>query len=208
MGLFSKLFGSSSNIERQLEVEYVPMVQMMMDVPPSEAKSVFMGLLDRAKEDARKEGTSKLPENLGDLFLERESTDEKTKSMLTKSRKEGSTSEDIRRWYNLHDLERRLPILLHDAISLSLFIKLQEEDGLSAKEAGQRVRKTQLIFGDPDDTSHTTGDDRPLPPELIGRINVYRAKRLQEDPEQFMEKIEESSTFNAFIRKEIRRGKI
>ena len=208
MGLFSKFFRSSSSIEKQLEEQYVPMIQMMMGLSSSEVKNTFYELLQEAKEESRKEGTSRLPENLGDIFLQKESSDEKVRSMLAKSRKEGATGEDIRLWYNMHDLERRMAILLHNAVSLALFIELQEEKGLSSEEASKRVRKSQLIFGDPDDTTHGTGDDRPLPPELIGRINIYRAKRLQTDPEQFMKEIEESSTFNAFIRKEIRKGNI
>jgi hypothetical protein len=63
-------------------------------------------------------------------------------------------------------------------------------------------------FTDPDNTTYTKGDDRPLPCELKNRIDIYIEKRAQTDPEKYKKEIEQSSTFNALIRKEIRAGNI
>ena len=63
-------------------------------------------------------------------------------------------------------------------------------------------------MGNPDDTAHTTKDDRPLPYELKDRINIYVEKRRQSDPNKFRKEIEQSSTFNALVRKEIKKGNI
>jgi hypothetical protein len=72
----------------------------------------------------------------------------------------------------------------------------------------KKVEKSLPIYGDPDDTSHKTGDDRPLPDELKNRINIYIEKRVRDNPEKYKNEIEESSTFNALIRKEIKAGNL
>lgn len=207
MGLFSNLFGTSSNLERQLEEYYVPIFQIMTGMPPTQARSAFRDILEQAKEEAKNEGTLNLPRNFGDILLEKESSDEKIKSMLAKKRMEGVTDKDIRWWWNMHDLERRIMLKVDDIHRLALFEKLREE-GLDVEEVARRIGKSFPVFGDPDDTVHTTGEDRPLPYELKDRINIYIEKRSQRDSEQFKKEIEESSTVNSFIRKEIGKGNI
>jgi len=140
--------------------------------------------------------------------LEKESDDEKIRSVLEKKRKEGVRDQDIRWWFNMHDLERRILLKVDDVNRHSLFTKLRREDGLIEDEAAKRVRKSYPIFGDPDDTTHTSGEDRPLPYELKDRINRYVAKRMRTDPETFKKQMEESSSFNALIREEVKRGNI
>lgn len=198
---------SSSDIEKQLEDQYVPTF-LMMGMSSSQAKSTFQDMLKLAKEKSQKEGSSNWPQNLGDFLLERESADGKIKSMLTKRRKEGVRDEDIRWWWNMHDLERRMMLTFDDISRHSLFVRLRKEEGLNAEEAAREVRKFHPIYGDPDDTTHTTGDDRPLPEELKDRINIYIEKRAQTEPQKYKKEIEDSSTFNALIRKEIKKGNI
>ena len=207
MGIFSKLFGSSSDIEKQLEALYVPMFQTTKGMTLTQAKSTFRDLIKIAKEKSLKEGTSKFPQNFGDIILEQESTNPHYKSLLERKRSQDVRDEDIRWWWNMHDLERRMMIEDDNLSGFALYLKLLE-DGLNEKEAGNRVKKSRFIFGDPDDTSASTGDDRPLPFELKDRINIYYLKRLQADKEKFKNEIEESSSLNAFIRKEIRNGKV
>ncbi|MEI9476076.1 MAG: hypothetical protein WCO26_05835 [Deltaproteobacteria bacterium] len=207
MGIFSKLFGSSSDIEKQLEALYVPMFQAITGMTLTQAKSTFRDLIKKAKEESLKEGTSKFPQNFGDILLEKESTNPHFKSMLTKKRSDGVRDEDIRWWWNMHDLERRMMIEVDNWNGFALFLKLKE-DGLSGEEAGKRVKKSRPIFGDPDDTSTSTGEDRPLPFELKDRINIYIQKRSQTDTEKLKNEISESSSSNAMIRKEIRKGTV
>ncbi|MBL7131178.1 MAG: hypothetical protein ISS45_07240 [Candidatus Omnitrophica bacterium] len=71
-----------------------------------------------------------------------------------------------------------------------------------------KIKKAHPNFGDPDDTTHDAGDDRPLPFELKNRINIYIQKRFLSDPAEFKREIEQSLTFNALIRKEIRAGRL
>lgn len=203
VGIFSRLFGTSSDIERQLEDIYVPMFQETRGMSLSQAKTTFRDLLEKAKKDIQI-----LPENFGDVLIQKESTDEQTRSFLAKRRKEGIRYEDIRLWWNMHNLERGMIFQVDALDRLAFFIKLTEEDGLSSDEAAKRVRKFHPIYGDPDDTSIMTGEDRPLMPELRDRVNTYVMKKNQEDPEKFKKEIEESSTFNALIRQEMKKGNI
>jgi hypothetical protein len=174
---------------------------------PSQAKSTFRDMLKKAKEESQKEGTSTLARNFGDILLEKESTDEKTKLMLARKRKEGVRDEDIRWWWNLHDLERRIMLAVDNLHRMAMFIHSMEE-GMEENEAAARIRKYHPDYGNPEDTSHTCGDDRPLPYELKDRINIYIQKRSRTDPEEYKREIESSSSFNVLIRKEINKGNL
>jgi len=198
--------GASVDIEKKLENIYVLRFQEQMGMSSSQAKDIFDALLERAKQESLEEGTLNWPENLGDILLDKESTDEEARSFLAKIRKEGVADEDIRWWWNRHDLERRMVTTTDEWFQYSQYLKLIEEDGLSRNEATKRIRKFYPIYGDPDDTSITTGEDRPLPIELKLRVNIYMTRRRQADSEQFIKDLEESSSFNALIRREIKKG--
>lgn len=161
-------------------------------------------LLDEAIKEAKKIG---LPPNAGDKILEKEKDDEKTHQVLEKKRREGVRDDDIRKWWNLDDVERMMMLKVDELYRMALHIKCRE-DGLSVEEAAEQVRKRNPIFGNPEDTTHTQGDDRPLPEELKDRINIYVKNRSKDDPEKFKKEIKQSTTFNALIRKEISAGKI
>lgn len=208
MEVFSKLLGGSNEIEKQLEGTYVSIFQTLMGMSPSQAKSTFRNLYKQAIDEAKAEGSLNLPPNLGDVLLEKETSDHKIRLMLEKRRKEGVKNQDIKWWMNRHELDRKMMMKVDDMSKLALFIKLKEEDGCSEDEAAMRVKKFFPIYGDPDDTSTSTGDDRPLPFELKDRINIYIEKRSRSDPDIYKKEIERSSSFNALIRKEIKNGKI
>ena len=110
MGLFSKLFRSSSDIEKQLEELYIPIFQKTMGMSLGQAKKHFQDMFQLAKEESLNGNTKNLPQNYGDLLLEEESTDEKTKEMLAKKRIEGVRDKDIKWWWNMHDYERWMMI--------------------------------------------------------------------------------------------------
>jgi len=164
-------------------------------------------MLKLAKENSEMEGTSNLPLNYGDIRLEKESTNEGIKSILTKLRKKGVRNEDIRWWWNMNDIERRIIAVVDENSRLAMFTQSVEE-GMTGEEAAKKVRKHHPIYGDPYDTTHTIGNDRPLPIELKDRINIYVERRSQTDLEQFKKYIEKSPTFNALVREEIEKGNI
>jgi hypothetical protein len=177
-------------------------------ISSSEAQNTARDLLNLAKEECQKEGTLNLLQNFGNILLERESTDEKIKSMLAKRRKEGVRDEDIRWWWNMHPLERKMMLKFDDVNKLSVFTRIRKEEGLNEEEAAKEVRKFHVIYGEPDDTPHTVGEDRPLPEELKDRINIYIIKKSTTDQEKYKKEIEGSSTLNALLRKEIKKGNI
>lgn len=206
MGLFSRLFGTS-DIQSQLENLYVPMFQMM-GMSIAQAKSTFRDLYRLAESEAEKEGSINLPTNLGDVLLQNEGSRPETQSMLAKRRKEGARDEDIRWWLNRHELDRKMMTKVDEMSRFALFLKLRQEDGLCEEEAARQVKKYFPIFGDPDDTSTSSGDDRPLPFELKDRINLYIQERSQRDLAKYKENMTQSSSFNALIRKEIKAGNV
>jgi len=208
MGIFLKILKISTDMEIHIEDRYVSMFQEIVGMSPSQAKSAFHDIIQEAKEESLKEDSPDLPENVGGFLLEKKSSDEKIRSILAKKRNEGVRDQDIRWWFNMHDLERRILLKVDDVSMRSLFTKLREQDGLSEDEAAKGIRKGYPVFGDPDDTSHSTGEDRPLPYELKNRINIFVQKRLQKDPEKFKKQIEESSTFNALVREEVKKGNV
>lgn len=213
MGLFSKLFGSSSDIEKQLEELYIPIFQKTMGMSLDQAKKHFQDMFQLAKKESLKGNTKNLPQNYGDLLLEAESTDEKTKEMLAKKRIEGVRDEDIRWWWNRHDYERWMMFEVDENSRGALFIdEIAKSDAGSVEEASleaaKKIRKFFPMFGDPDDTTHTKGNDRPLPYELKDRINIYIEKYKKKDPNMLKKVIENSSTFNSLIRNEIKSGNL
>ena len=116
--------------------------------------------------------------------------------------------EDIKWWWNLDGVERMMMLKVDELHRLVLFKKTVEEDGKTNDEAGAVVRKYHPIYGNPEDTTHTQGDDRPIPEELKDRINIYVEKRFTDNSEKFKKEIEQSSTFNALIRKEVRNNNL
>jgi len=139
--------------------------------------------------------------------LDKEATDEKIKSMLTKLRQEGVNDEDIRWWWNMHDLERRMMQVDYLRHRYILFLKLQE-DGLGPEESAKGVAKRFPIFGNPDDNTLSGGNDRPIPWELKNRVDLWIQKGYKMDPEKFKKRIDYSTSVNSLIRKSIERGNL
>lgn len=202
---FSKPFNSSSDIKKELENLYSPMLQMMLGISSSQTKDTFYDLFNQAKADAN--ASIELPANFGDILLEKESTNVKIKSILAKKRIEGVRDEDIRWWWNMHEIERKMMLKVDELYRGINFIK-HREDGYSQEAATKIVKKFCPDYGDPNDTSNSTDDDKPLPFELKDRINIYVENYSKLNPERFKREIENSSSFNALIRGEIKKGNV
>ena len=214
MSIFDFLKSSYSPEEQQI-LELYTQIHIAMGIAPNKAKSMCKDMLEKCIEEAKREGSYYLPQNLGDIILDKAESDtpivnklaDKIKEDLPKKRAEGVTDEDIKWWWNLNDIERRMMIAI-DEINILMDFTNTRERGLNKKEAGKKVRKYHPIYGNSEDTTYTKGDNRPLPYELKDRINIYIEKRAKSDSEQYKKEIEESSTFNALVRKEIRERKI
>lgn len=202
-----------SNIKNELKKQYLPIFEMTMEMSYSEAMKTFNDMFNQIVEESKKEGTINLPQNYGDELLRKENSDEKIKKMLTKRRKEGVKDEDIKWWWNIHDYERRIMLKVDELNKTALFIgELQnskaDDKEKASEEAAKKVRKFHPMYGDPDDTTHTKGNDKPLPYELKDRINIYIEKRAKNDPEKYKKEIESSPTFNSLVRREIKASNI
>lgn len=198
------LFNNYNALEEQLLEHYS---QFLTEMGLPDAKKTAKQVIDQAIEESKKDGTYNILPNFGDILLQREKTDDNTRSKLEKKRKEGVRDEDIRWWWNLNDIERRVMLKVNEFHQLTLFVK-SLEDGLSEDDALNRVSKYHPLYGDPADTSQTTSEDRPIPFELKNRVDIYINKRFATDNEKYKKEIEASSTFNAFLRKEIKAGNL
>lgn len=92
-----------------------------------------------------KEGTSKFPQNFGDILLEKETTNPHFKSLLAKKRNHGVKDEDIRWWFNVYDLERRMMTEVDNLYRFAQFLKFKE-DGFNEDEAGKRVKRSPYFW--------------------------------------------------------------
>ena len=207
MGLLTKLLGRPLAVKKAMEKTYIPQLMEVMDISLPQAQVMFIRLLEQARHESSDLGTSKLPEDYGNLLLAREGEDEKVRSMLASRRNEGVRNEDVLWWWNMHDLERRMMLKVDEQRRTTQYLR-HRQAGLSKDEAGERVRTYYPTYGDPEDLPEAGPEDNHLPPELKRRIDRYIQKRLEIDGDGLKKEMEASTTFNALVRKEIRNGKL
>lgn len=198
---------SEKFIERELLDLYFQMFsQLPMGWTLEQAREEVKKAIAVCKKQAKEEGTDILPEDFGDLLLRDADSeyDPIAKKIVEKARKEGATDEDIRKYWNMHDLQRRMVIWSENVFRYSVYLSAIEEE-LSPDEAIIKQRKMFPMYGDPEDTRHTSGDDNPLPHELRGRVDVYREKH---GAEIMQKKVSKYSSYNAFVRAEIKNGNL
>lgn len=82
------------------------------------------------------------------------------------------------------------------------------EKGLSPEQAGFETRKIHPLYGNPDDTSCASGEDRSIPVELKDRVDIYIERRSKENPLAYKNDMDTSSSFNALIRRELQAGRL
>lgn len=194
MGLFK------SELEKKLVKIYTDLFENSMGMSPAEANQNAKEIVQLAVDENKARGLSSYPDNMGQKMME-------NKDYYDKVVKEGVKDEDIIWWWGLDPLEQAVMVKVDDMNKMVSFIS-SRENGKEEIEAAREVRKYFPTYGDPDDTTHTKGDDRPLPYELKDRINKYVEHRMMNDPDQYKEQIEKSTTMNALIRNEIKAGRI
>jgi len=207
MGLLSKLLGRPLAIKKAMEKTYIPQLMEVMDISLPQAQVTFVRLLEQARHESSDLGTSRLPEDYGNILLSMEKEDEKTRAMLASRRNEGVKNEDVLWWWNMHDLERRMMLKVDEQRRTTQYLRYRQA-GLSKDEAGEKVRTYYPTYGDPDDLPEACPEDNHLPAELKRRIDRYIQKRLEIDGDGLKEEMEASSTFNALVRKEIKNGRL
>jgi hypothetical protein len=172
-----------------------------MGLPLGQAMEMAKGQVREAVRRSKANGTLDSPPDMGDLILQAEATDEATRKRLAVKRAEGVRDADVRWWLNMHDVERHL-LLIQDETSKLGVVSYWQDQGLSMEEAVRRAER-MVQYGDPTDTSHFSGEDRPLPVELKDRVNRLMAG-FESDPEEAKRRMDAFSSANAFIRAEMR----
>lgn len=219
------LFNNYNELEKQLLEHYIQLFSAM-GLP--DAKKTAKDMLDKAISESKERKSYYLPSNFGDIILENEKAENPTveklaeffRKTLPAKRAEGARDEDVRWWWNLNDIERRMMLKVDDFHRLALFINAiknskSPDKEKAGEEAGKMVWEAHPMYTEIDPSIKPekappglTKEDYCLPIELKDRINVYVEKRGKDDPEGFKKDIEASSTFNALVRKEIKAGKI
>jgi hypothetical protein len=195
----------SDEIERELEETYTAFQQDLLGVPPAEARKLVRDVIASCKQKGQEEGTGNLREDFGDfLILQAREEMPVAARIVTKARNEGAKDDDISEWWNLHDLQRRMVLWSEEVFRYANFLSFLDQ-GMDADEAMRRVRYMFPMYGDPNETTHVSGEDRLLPHELRGRVDRYREKH---GAEAILKWSSSFSTFNAFIRSEIKKGRL
>jgi hypothetical protein len=196
------------SLETQLEKVYAERYQAITGVTAPMAKKFIKLLLTQTIKESKRAGTYGLPQDYGQKLIESAETDESVKEALEKKRADGVTDDDIKSWWAISDLERRLLIKIDETNRVGLFLKFINFDKIPRDEANTLVIKYHPVYGDPDDTTQWEGDDRPIPPELRERVNRYVQNQQALPLEEQQKKIEAFTSLNARVRHEIREGNI
>jgi hypothetical protein len=192
-------------LEQDLEDIYTAKFAHMMG-DASSAKRTVREAIKMCAAQSKAERTGNLSGEFGRALLAGASSGvEPAISIVAKARGDGATDEDIIEWWSLPDLQRRMIIWSEEIIRFTNF-KSIVDDGLSPDAGMARVRRMFPMYGDPTDVRHVQGDDRPLPQELRGRIDVYRERHGAAAILGIVEK--HYRTFNAFVRARVRAGEL
>jgi hypothetical protein len=186
-------------ISRQLESElrriYLPMLEGV-GIRGGQARQWMRVARDACRGE---------PELLGQLIL-REQGLPGFGRIVELARADGATDVDIANWYDLHEYEKHLIVKFDELCRMALFLDRLEK-GAATPDAAADVRRAHPMYGDLLDTSNTTGDDRPLPYALKGRVNRYIEKQAN-NLAAYRQRRDEYSTFNALVRAEVRQGRL
>lgn len=187
--------------EAQLEQQHI---QMFCDsgINLNEATEMAREMLAAAKKELETSGTPLHElQDVDDAFLRAET--EPKMSQWIDNKAEGVRKEDIRWWHSFTALERTMIAKVDENNRLAMFIALRRQ-GLNAEQSAEKVRKSHCFYGDP---LSEQGGDRPIPYELKHRIVSY-IERQYVDPEGYKTRILNSSSFNALVRAEMKKGNL
>ncbi|MFK7922713.1 MAG: CHAT domain-containing protein, partial [Bacteroidia bacterium] len=168
-----------------------------------EKKDIQKALKEAQKEAAEEDKVYKLPEHYGDLLIDGvERQDPDCYAFVLRAVQGGASIEEVREWWNLPDLERRMYGWEADVLHNTLFVHLLQT-GYGEDEAFAVMKKHTVFFGDPSDQSLLTGEDRPLPPETRLWISAFIENATGSiHPATLHELAVDYSSINAFIRQQ------
>lgn len=125
--------------------------------------------------------------------------------------KEGVTDSDFEWYYNIGPIRVGIITEINNVINIT-GVEALKDTGLSEIEAMHELRKSMPIFGEKIGGRlgllNLTERDENLPQLLQRRVEIYIARYKEQKPMKFLENLESFGTFNAFIRNEIRAGRL
>ncbi len=174
-------------------------------MPEHEARKIAEEVFKEAVQRAQASGAIDIPPGAGDRALARKDTDPESRALYQLCQAEGVTDEDIRSYYNMSSIEEHM-LFVQDEIARTSVIAYHADQGRTEEEQLDITRKALPIYGDTDETPDLRGDDRPLRPELRFRVMTLVEEGMA-NPEDFRRRVESHSSFNAFVRAEMRAGR-
>ncbi|MBO7447880.1 hypothetical protein J6U78_06065, partial [bacterium] len=197
--------------------------QQYKNLSPEEATDLATTLIKEAKQEALQNHTYDLPTNLGSLVLQNTSpTDQYAKSAydliqrrLPRLRSEGVTDKDIIWWWNFSQIERSMIIKNDEMEYHNFFVTqlLKTQTQFPKKETAQNAARALTNKRFPIYTQNLQDDvfspDDPLPYELKERVDSFMSNASRSpDFQQTLQQLQTFSTFNAFIRQQIKDKKL
>jgi hypothetical protein len=198
-------------------------LQRVNGMTHAQALEAAQGAADKAYERASQHNNEPFFEGAGDRALAEQSTDPTLRAFIDGRLSKGITTDDFRWWWNMCPFEQQMLLASYEIHRMALFMFLREK-GHDPKQAGTMIFQFNAKFDDfpSDDTS----DDRPLPVELMHRLVEYTERQgggsiidvraitqqsfdaIKRAGEPLRAKITQHSTFNAFVRAEMRAGRL
>jgi hypothetical protein len=202
MPFWSKLWSSPE--ERALLELYVPLLSSL-GMSKGEATKQVKAAIDSCRQAGEREGTINLSGTFGSEVLELAKIGQNPAAeIVSVAKSDGATDLDIQSWWSLADVSRRMMWWSESSFRYANFSAFVEQ-GDSEDKAMLKVRRMFPMYGDPRDTQHVTGDDRPLANELRGRVDRFRENH---GAERIIEWSSGYSTLNAYVRSCIRAGRL
>lgn len=211
-----------ANFKRNLIDTYTSVYENTQNLDPAEAKRMAAELFESALKEAAEKGTLDLPKNLGNMIVDKtvpihpkaKEIYDKTRKRMLRLKNELVKNKDVIWWWNLTEIERIMINKNDETVRFAFFLdKLQAiADQYPSVEAATpaakvMVNKAFAIYGY--EESPTFCQDSPLPFELKDRVDAYMEKiALNGEIYNLKNKTQQYSSFNAFVRSEIKAGNL
>lgn len=192
---------------RRLETFYVPWFQTVGGQSFSDAKDIFDGMIHKAQSESK---NNPLPFVGANGYLHLAQADDRLRKDLEWKKEEGVTEHDLHWWWDMLDLERSILFQTDHWLRFGHFSALMTQ-GQTSDEAFRLMKQANAIYAyfvwnsnDPRDENY------PLPAELRDRVNRRTEREMLADPSgaQWTTLRDSFSSFNAFVRHEIKAGRI
>lgn len=190
------LLSANKRHELELEEDYTRCFEALGGMSPTDARKCVRNLIQRAKEQSTLAYATDSPETRGNNLPN-------DRILLERLHGEGVSEADIRWWWGLPDLDRRMFLLTDDFFRMT-YAFTQIENGASVEQAAIATRKAFPIYETGAASKSESFDDRPLPCEIRARVNHHREAQNASSHLAFKAELDKFSSFNAYVRWAIR----